>query len=418
VAYLIARGFPRSTRCSYGSGDEGTVRWCARGLLRRTMAYSAFGLLAIAAGAARAAPDPLVDCGKDVLARARARVFAGEDLQPTILSADLLHLGICVPGGEPLNAAAQRKLEAGYEVREVPLTSLPTAELKSAAICPSVGECRAEIYRRKDLESLGDPQKFGLSGGLPFAAFLGHVGKKGHFEITTVALQAPSVKASADSVAVMAAASRDADFYEWSVPAAHAQTPNLPDGRIDPKRFGGSQGAFLRWVQAGVRRVAAQCSAGQPRLAAYALGYAMHAVQDLAFHEGITNAEHSFRDYDESQKVGIDFQERYDEKFDLATAASLDLLRKVRAVLPASCWDHMIHLQNTSPLGASEKQQLLGKKSTDFGVVAFIEYRVLASRVSAQTVLPNANLFVTPRWLTPPRKDSMKAILGRLNLDM
>ena len=56
-----------------------------------------------------------------------------------------------------------------------------------------------------------------------------------------------------------------------------------------------ARAAFIRWSQCQLKRVADACTKpAEERL--YWLGYALHGVQDLAFHQGISNAEHAYRD--------------------------------------------------------------------------------------------------------------------------
>lgn len=370
------------------------------------------------AASMQAAASPVGDCSKETVAVAGQRVFVRGRLQPTILSSDLLQLSVCDPRGVPLSADDQRSLESDYRLETVPIASLPSARLKQGALCPDINECHVEVYRRKSLKPLPHRQEFSNSGGLAFAAFLGHLGKAGHFEITAVALKSPSFGASRESTAVMAAASRDADFFEWTVPAAHAQTPNTADGKIDVGRAQGAQGAFFEWMREGGRRVARLCREGDARSAAYALGYTLHAVQDLAFHEGITNAEHSFLDYHESQRIGVDSSERYEEKFQLATTATAGVLERFRAVLPASCWHSILQLRDVSPLDFDEKRRVLGRTALDFGPTEYLKYRRLSELVGVEAALvPAAELFVRPRWLTPPRTTALEDILRALKLE-
>lgn len=371
----------------------------------------------MAATVIHAQASSLDDCSPRSRAAMIDRVFDGNRLRSTILSSDILRLSICNPSGAALDDRNQRALEIEYRIEVVPVASLPGARLKRGALCPDAGDCQVEVHRRKSLRRLGDSQTFGTSGGLPFSAFLGHLGKAGHFEITSAALRAPAIAASASSIAVMAAASRDPDFFEWTVPAAHAQTPNDSEGRLDALHARGAQSAFLEWIRQASRRVGRLCDEGNARGAAYAMGYALHAIQDLAFHEGITNAEHSFLDYHETQKIGVDHSERYDEKFKLAIEATSGLLNRFRAVLTDGCWNSVVQLPNATPLNPEEKERLLGR-AMDFSVGEFLAYRGLASRVAAlSAVRPKAELFVNPRWLSPPREAAMESILRLVRVE-
>ncbi len=84
-------------------------------------------------------------------------------------------------------------------------------------------------------------------------------------------------------------ASEQADNYEWLNPAAHAQTPNGADqSKLEAIKV------FKKYVTEITTKAAKACCVNNKPLAAYQLGYLMHAVQDLATHSGMTNDEHAY----------------------------------------------------------------------------------------------------------------------------
>lgn len=279
--------------------------------------------LAVCAGA-RAEVRDFDDCSSGMQQTLRARMFDAQGrLLPVFFARDALHYSVCARPADAKLRALQGAIQSGRYVDEFQTVSVvsdsPMARAAREA-CMDAANCTAEVYRRKDYKVARQGLTFAASGGLPFARFLGHLGQAGHFEITGQALAADGAAWSARAVEIMTDAARDADFYEWGTPAAHAQTTNSEAGLI-AEETGPAQQALAQWLRGYLQRAAAACAQQQPRQALYLLGYALHAVQDLAFHEGITNAEHAYLDYVQKQRVDTDV--RYDEKFRLAVQASL-----------------------------------------------------------------------------------------------
>lgn len=86
------------------------------------------------------------------------------------------------------------------------------------------------------------------------------------------------------------------DASDWGTPAAHAQTPssadNLPTDTVQ------ARADFLNYLSEKRAEIQSALSGNDPGLALYRLGYVLHAIQALAVHQGITNAEHSYETYD------------------------------------------------------------------------------------------------------------------------
>jgi hypothetical protein len=84
-------------------------------------------------------------------------------------------------------------------------------------------------------------------------------------------------------------ASEQPDTYEWLNPAAHAQTPNgATQSKLEAIKI------FKKYVTDVTSKTVKACCARDKPVAAYQLGYLMHAVQDLATHSGMTNDEHAY----------------------------------------------------------------------------------------------------------------------------
>ncbi len=121
----------------------------------------------------------------------------------------------------------------------------------------------------------------------------GHIG---HWEVTGKVLE--EMGFSAPGSDILCDAAQDPDFYEFGTAAAHAQTPDDADlcGSDSAKRTAIINQAvedYLTWLSAQVERSVTAVEEGNTRLALYWLGYALHGVEDLAVHKGITNGEHA-----------------------------------------------------------------------------------------------------------------------------
>ena len=103
---------------------------------------------------------------------------------------------------------------------------------------------------------------------------------------------------SSTGIEILCDAAQDPDFYEFGTLAAHAQTPDEVDfcdsdtvtrNLIIEKAIGD----YVDWVSIQFRRCTSALEKGAVRLSLYWLGYALHGVEDLAVHKGITNGEHA-----------------------------------------------------------------------------------------------------------------------------
>lgn len=132
----------------------------------------------------------------------------------------------------------------------------------------------------------------------------------GHYDVTWEVLREEGMpwSFSQDAAKVIADASRDPDLFEWSCPAAHAQNP-IEVNRSNVQSSSGKQ-AFYLWLKHRLDDIQKAQTANDDRLALYHLGRALHSIQDLASHRGMTNAEHSWLDHrgegpDEDTKINI-----------------------------------------------------------------------------------------------------------------
>ena len=372
------------------------------------------------ATAASPPADPCTDAGK-IAARI---VDSAGALRPVIDAADVFDLVTCSgssdTGPPALFFAALEKLEYA-----------PVLDIKAAAkrlgvrYTPPRSKANAEMYQRvsdlppklaKDLHGTYKPSRApaAASGGFPnipdhyvMSLFLQHSSsKKGHYDITEEGIDdyvgEVGETFSGRATEVLKDASRDADFFEWTHPQAHAQTANNALGTlVHPEA---AQQAFLQWERQAVGRVASSCAANHTRDALYWMGYSLHGVQDLAFHNGISNAEHAWRDYGDAQSEnGVDTKYRFGDKEYLATKATSYLLRLIRRQLVndhlEACWNGMRTFQGALLTGA-DKKAIQPAHKPDISKSELAKYRALATALDARAASPpNAHLFVHPRWL-------------------
>lgn len=397
------------TRCTHSKGTRGKTG-------TRAIAIAIAILVSLSPSALALSFD---DCSSGALSDLRRRVWeADHRLRPVIFSRDLLHLEACL--GPKASAAqdVQSLLTAGgYELTEVEVSASTNAVQAEAArdACDNMSNCVAEVYVKPGTAAAQGDLQFGASGGLPFAAFLGHLGKAGHFEITGRALREGPFQWSRRATEIVQDASRDADFFEWEHPAAHAQTANTEQGKIG-ESSAAAQANFFGWVRGNLSRAQSLCQSGEYRLALYMLGYSLHAVQDLAFHEGITNAEHSY--WDLEHKVYVDTGERYDEKMALASLASVAVVDWFAGRLhDQTCLSKMVDWPGRGPLSTAEKRKLLHIDHFDFTPRSYFRYRSLSNLLAialAKTGRTDEHL-IKPRWLVAPRRQSLDDMLAKLN---
>ena len=138
--------------------------------------------------------------------------------------------------------------------------------------------------------------KTGPGTRLPSGGLYPPYGHIGHWEVT--AKVAEEMGFSAPGSNILCDASQDPDFYDFGTVAAHAQTPDEVDlcGSDTAGRTAIIDKAidnYVEWVNDRVQRCTSALEKNNARLSLYWLGYALHGVEDLAVHRGITNGEHA-----------------------------------------------------------------------------------------------------------------------------
>jgi hypothetical protein len=121
---------------------------------------------------------------------------------------------------------------------------------------------------------------------------------RGHYQVTKEAIDRArkrglSITPKAEDV--MADASQDPDSFAWSQMAAHGQTGDT--NGVPSEKPEDAEANFRQWVVGWFEKAAERCRSADPRVqleGIYLLGYAMHAIEDVASHRGRTNPEHAY----------------------------------------------------------------------------------------------------------------------------
>jgi hypothetical protein len=152
-------------------------------------------------------------------------------------------------------------------------------------------------------------------------------GPNGH-AVCTYNAATEDLSLPADVAKVMALGSLAPDFFEFDIPAAHAQVadPPIEHDRIIPaervyrdlqrREFVDSFNWHEFYFNAAVTAMQHQ----QRERAAFLLGYALHNIEDLGVHQGMPNLVHAALD---AGQISPDYDKR---RYELAySAASLDM---------------------------------------------------------------------------------------------
>jgi len=243
-------------------------------------------------------------------------------------------------------------------------------------------------------------EQAGSGGGRGFAGFFlklcsaGGAETPGHYELTRDALLRVEPTWEEARVAdLMGDASQDADFYEWGVPAAHAQTPNSPADSGTPGAPDLAEAAFIKWAAALIRRSAEECVSGRYAEAAYFAGYALHAFQDAATHQGRTNSEHSY-----NAKLGQN-PDVNDEHLGLAAEVTEEALRRMKASVLAPCWARLGTEVIAHKMSQDWKKQNVRPK-WDLSVGELQKYQALADIHEKAVADPGNADSLSVRWFS------------------
>lgn len=94
------------------------------------------------------------------------------------------------------------------------------------------------------------------------------------------------------TIVVIARASRLPDFLDFDTPAAHAQCSNDEEGLL--QHVEADKEKFIAWIAQHLQNIKSYVSQANIPEVMFELGYILHGIQDLAVHQGQSNAEHSY----------------------------------------------------------------------------------------------------------------------------
>lgn len=123
-------------------------------------------------------------------------------------------------------------------------------------------------------------------------------GFPGHYEVTKQAisgLRNRGVAISSSAEALLADASQDPDIFEWKEMAAHGQTADA--NGLAGESIAHAEERWRTWIVAWLKEAGKRCSdvrTDRQVQGLYLIGYASHAIEDVASHRGRTNPEHAY----------------------------------------------------------------------------------------------------------------------------
>ncbi len=279
-----------------------------------------------------------------------------------------------------------------YDIPEVALKPMSAEADRNPKVKPFVGSAGQPPRLRPFLSSGG------VWNWLTLNPFL-----QGHYEVTLEALteqEGMPWTFSPHAAEVVADASRDPDLFEWKCPAAHAQNPinstSPRDNRADRGKI-----EFYKWIKNRLSEIQQAQDENDDRLALYHLGRMLHAIQDLASHRGMDNAEHSWLDQqgdgpDEDAVVNIP----------LAKALTRDFLDRIVASWPSINYSKLRSNNSAQNWGYFEVQSRLGF-SRQLNKQEYDKYKELGKRLPSSLIglsgidLEASVVNLKNRWFAP-----------------
>lgn len=192
----------------------------------------------------------------------------------------------------------------------------------------------------------------------------------GHYEVTQDAAERFGFSSAA--IDILRDAAQDPDFYEFTHPAAHAQSPDsvafMESGAARDEAIEQAIQAYKQWVLNVVGRMFRFLMNNDIRETIYLLGYVLHAIQDLGPHGGMSNPEHAALDsLDQSpddDPGSIQVSRYYSHEF----------LRHVREVGGEKAFDSLRNWDSHGNLSVREKKNIHGH-GWDLSLEAVMDYR-------------------------------------------
>jgi len=198
----------------------------------------------------------------------------------------------------------------------------------------------------------------------------------GHLEITEDVLK--EFKFHENAIDIVADASQDPDFYDWNTPCAHAQTNNDDKGKTTESTEEAKVN-YLKWIKNLTGEIVT-LTEKDVRSGLFFLGYAVHGIQDLATHKGITNAQHSYLSKLFGRKDDPDHIEENRAKAREYSKKYIEFLNKKYSKSYQKLIGYKGRLLPWDKLMPPEKANFLNKEGWDLTPQAFIGYSALCKK--------------------------------------
>ncbi|UPU37467.1 hypothetical protein M1B72_07110 [Geomonas paludis] len=305
----------------------------------------------------------------------RSRIYDSKGLRDVFIAMDLFEYAQCMNDPDILKKFDLKIYKIENEQLCFANDFLPSNEQKQKIkeVCGDDAKCTVQLFVHKDKKLISDcVTEKAYSGALGFGPFLLRVGHKGHWEMTSQAVNKANYKISPDGERIMCDASQDPDFYEFDDIQAHAQTKESVSGKITDQTI--AKLDFYKWGHDRIKIATERCKDGQTRLALYWLGSTLHTIQDLFFHEGITNEEHA---YLSGPDFNHDFDfENFDTRFNFGAESSTELLNFVLGEWERNNLQCSLEIRSLKgPMLSPVEKSGLYKKSFAYNIGKMIDYK-------------------------------------------
>jgi hypothetical protein len=258
--------------------------------------------------------------------------------------------------------------------------SLPPAEV-CTSIVAAYGDGKRKLNESKKASpDLAAPGRDEIESDVVLVRFVQNgTGKHtvGHSDLTRRAceLVGPPLDPDGDACVLLRSASQAPDFFHWYDDVFHAQT--VEDGKSPQDvRVRESVARFREHVRELVTTSAVEARVGSAAKALFDLGRALHGVQDLVFHRGLTLRQHSGLSY--YRKANPDAPAcDGDPRFERAAVLSAQVIRRF-AERVGDSWPRVVAWKRTDGFKYLNQAKEWTGKSEDIGVRGLVAYWALS----------------------------------------
>lgn len=202
----------------------------------------------------------------------------------------------------------------------------------------------------------------------------------GHSDITETAVKGlVAPRFGDDALILLARAAQAPDLYRWNSDSHHAQTP---EHGIDDRatRIQAGKAAFLALELELLERfrLAAQNPATADQ-ALFILGIACHAIQDLAYHRGMSLREHSGLSYFRNRNPDTPPAGEREQRQKVATTYTARILTLARNMVGESVWRHLVSWEHPGEWDFFRlASQVFNQREQDMTSTALLDYWMMS----------------------------------------